>query len=283
VKIYKNILFFIYLFLLSGCVSFFDGSNCSTKAKTLSSLEFKVNLTTYSSNKSSNKSIVIIPPTGGTNYIDRKYANQFCEAGFNTIIIDEWTNAVLPSDFDLDLHQRAYSRGQAAISLVLNEIKTPFVGILGTSLGALHASVAAVKQDKLNAVFLVVGGLPIMKVVVTSDHEAMQKLYKKRQEEYGFKNPEENLAALEKAFHLEPTLQGDGYKNKDIGFSIALNDTVVPTNTQQAVIDYFKPSTVLTYNSSHFWGIANTWLYSSDQIVEFFKNSSEKVLISQRE
>ena len=271
--LFSSVVFLIFNF---GCVSIIDGSSCQISKEIYSGQNFKVDVSIYSKSKDSQKSLLIIPPTGGTNYIDKSYASQFCSAGFNVYILNSWTLASAPDDIDLDLHQRIYIRGQQAISLVIADIKTPFIGLLGTSLGALHGAVAASKQDRLNAVFLIVGGAPIREIIVTSDHPDMRDLFFARQKKYGFKNADENKTALESHFLLEPMQLGDGFKMKDLGVSIALNDTTVPTINQKKLVDYLKPKTIFEHSTSHFWGIFNTWLFSSQEIIIFFETSSKK-------
>ena len=275
-KIFAFFTSLTFLICSFGCVSVISGSDCQISKKIYTGTNYKVDVSKYSENKDSQKSLLIVPPTGGTNYIDKSYASQFCSAGYDVYLLNSWTLASAPEDFDLDLHQRDYVRGQQAVSLVLNDIKTKFIGLLGTSLGALHGAVAASKQERLNAVFLIVGGAPIREVIVTSDQQAMQELFSQRQKNYGFKNTDEYLAALETHFLLEPMQLDDGFKTKDIGVSIALNDTTVPTLNQKKLAEYLKPKTVIEHSTSHFWGIFNTWLFSSQEIIDFFEASQKK-------
>ncbi|MGZ3690264.1 MAG: hypothetical protein ACXVAX_02100, partial [Pseudobdellovibrio sp.] len=159
-----------------SCASWGSGRSCHIEQKNISEGDFKVDISLYSDGKASNKSLLLLPPTGGTNYIDRRYATEFCQAGYDVYLINTWTMLDDP-EVDLELHQRTYMRGQQALTLVIEKIKSPFIGLLGTSLGALHSAVAASYQDRLNAVFMIEGGAPISEVIVTSDQEKMRKLY----------------------------------------------------------------------------------------------------------
>jgi hypothetical protein len=53
---------------------------------------FKVQILKLQSKIPNQKSILIIPPTGGTNFIDRSYGKLFCENGFDVFILDRWTD-----------------------------------------------------------------------------------------------------------------------------------------------------------------------------------------------
>jgi hypothetical protein len=42
--------------------------------------------------------------------------------------------------------------------------------------------------------------------------------------------------------------------------------------------ELWKPTKVITHDSSHFWGIVKTWLFDSGDIVKFFDQSANKVI-----
>jgi hypothetical protein len=237
--------------------------------------DFKVQVTKYEPQDKTLKSILIIPPTGGTNYIDRSYAEKFCSVGYDVYILNHWTGDS-EMNSDLEIHQKLYARAQKAISITISEIETPFIGLLGTSLGALHGSIAANTQERLNAVFLIVGGAPITEAVVTSDQHAMRELRDQREKRFGFKNDEQYLTALKKAFFLEPMSQGNMYKRKDIGMVLADKDQTVPYALQLKLQAFFNPKKSITLPSSHFWAIVKTWFFHTPEVVEFFNSSANE-------
>ncbi|MDZ4660465.1 MAG: acyl-CoA thioester hydrolase/BAAT C-terminal domain-containing protein [Pseudomonadota bacterium] len=258
--------------LTTGCVTFSNNLACSSNEVLIGETDFKVQLTHYDPEGKSLKSILILPPTGGTNLIDRSYAKEFCAKGYDVYILNTWTDKLEESP-DLEYHQRFYTRGQKAISRVLAEVKTPFVGLLGTSIGALHSSIAATTVEKIDAVFIIVGGAPIAEIVLSSDQQQMIDLKYARKKLYGFKNDQENIEAIGKAFQLEPMQQGTLYKKKDLGMSIAKNDETVPTINQNKLRDYWQPKKVVSLSSNHFFGILKTWLFHTDELVSFFEES----------
>ncbi len=273
----KNILSFttiliFYISTWSGCSSL-SGRSFTTTEISYGSSDFEVKVAKYSGTNPSLKSILILPPTGGENFIDRSYAREFSRKGFDVYILQSWTGMDERSS-DLEIHQRLYGRGQKAIEVVLNQINSPYIGLLGTSVGALHGAVAASKQAKLNSVFIITGGAPVADVIVLSDQQAMQDLKKKRSERYGFKNAEENILAIDKNFSFEPMQLGDGYKSKDLGMVIAENDETVPTVTQENLKNYWKPKKVISYANGHFWGIVRTWLLDENEVITFFEQKA---------
>ncbi len=269
-----NIIWILILtlnFFSISCISTSESRNCEPESTQFGSAEFQVQISRYGG-QSSQKSLIIVPPTGRTNYIDKSYAEEFCSAGYDVYILDSWTGDV-ETTIELEIHQRFYGKAQTAITLVLDQIKSSYTGLLGTSVGGLHASIAASYQDRLQAVFVITTGIPIAEVVVNSDQEAMVKLKKERQKRYGFSTTQENILALGKAFTWEPQQLSEKYKEKDLGMSIALNDGTVPTENQIKLQDYWKPKKVITFSSNHFWGIIKTWLFSRDEVLEFFEES----------
>lgn len=258
-------------------------SSCSSVSKRTTSAplvdvadgNFKVDLTTCRAKDPTSKSLIILPPTGGTNTIDKSYTKRFCKEGFDVYLLNDWSRTG-ETGVDLGFHQRAYTNSQRAIGLVLAKIQTPFVGLLGTSVGATYAAVAANTFDKIDAIFFIVGGVPIMEVVATSDHPSMLRFHEKRFAEFGFKNDDEYQAALSKLFKYEPTIHPN--LGKSVGVVLATEDPTVPTKTQRQLIEYFKPSKVITMSSGHVWSVVKTWLFHTDELVDFFNDSARDCL-----
>lgn len=274
-KINYQILILLPFILLVGCTTFKKESGCSPQIVKLGSRDFSVEITSFRPLLTTEKTLLIIPPTGGTNTIDISYGKNFCKAGYQVAVLNDWTNKE-ERVIDLELHQRFYTKAQKAISLVLAETKTPFIGMLGTSVGALHAAISANTIPQLDAVYLIVGGANIAEVIVGSDQEAMIELKAERKMKYGFKTDQEIIQAIDHVFKLEPLAQGSLYKNKDIGMVIAENDLTVPTEYQIKLRDFYQPKEILLLPNNHFWAIISTWLFHEDQVLEFFEDSFKK-------
>lgn len=265
------------LLFITSCSTIEFGPDCKDHKVQLGTADFQVNASFFTTGQDTMKSIMIIPPTGGTNALDRSYARQFCRAGYQVAILNGWTNDQ-ETQSDLEIHQHFYSGAQKAVQIILTEIKSPYVGLLGTSVGALHAAISANSIARFNAVFLIAGGASIAEVIVNSDQQAMVDLKSARKNRYNFKNDSENIKAIGSAFNLEPMKLGTLYSKKDIGMVIAKQDHTVPTETQINLKDFFKPMKLVLLNNDHFWAIVKTWLFHSGEILDFFDSSSDKVL-----
>lgn len=260
--------------LIAGCSTFSNGGPCKSTSSSLGTSEFQVDITTYSSKSPGARAVIVLPPTGGTNRIDRSYSFKLCKAGFDVTIMNSWTGDSGTST-DLEIHEGFYSRMLTAFELTLTSIEAPYVGVLGTSLGGLYAAVAAAKFERLDGVFLIATGAPIVDVIVNSDQEAMRKLAETRRTRFGIVDDQDYTSKLAGKFTLEPMSQPPLQKKKDFGMVIAEEDTTVPTYYQRLLRDYLRPRIEISLKNAHFWAIVNTWLYHDDDIVEFFLESSK--------
>lgn len=262
----NSIFNFILLLIFSSCTYFKNG--CDQMQKTLIDDDFEVELLTYQAPKSK-KHIIIIPPTGGTNFLDRSYARNFCSEGFNVSILSHWSMNDEIS-YDLSIHQRFYSRAQRSIGMILNDLPPDEeVGILGTSVGGLHAAIAIGQFERIRSAFVITAGAPITGIIAHSDQEAMKKAWTKRQEMYGFKTKEEYITALKEAIKLAPRSMKES--NKRLGMVIATKDKTVPTRYQEELKEMWQPEKLITFDRNHFLGIVFTWAFKSKEIIDFFK------------
>ncbi len=225
----------------------------------------------YYHNDDSVKALLIIPPTGGTNIIDRSYARTFCAEGYNVYILDHFTDSD-EYNLDLDIHKRFYARTQRAIELILSQIpQTHTIGLLGTSVGAFHAAIAAGRNERVGNALLITGGADIAAIVVDSDQEAMRIARRKRNEMFGFKNRDEYYNELRKHIELDPLNYGPQYARKKISLVFATKDTTVPVANQKLLRMVTNSHRVLELHDDHFWAIVKTWLFYKDFVVGSFQ------------
>lgn len=262
--------------IISGCATI------ETTPKVLGSdSDFKVQVLFYKCEKNPQKTLLIMPPTGGTNYIDRSYAKKFCKNGYDVYIIESWTG-MNEQISELSIHQRLYTRAQQAIAVTLEQVHTPFVGLLGTSVGAMHSAVASTQQPRINAIFSIVGGVPITDIIIHSNQQAMIQVKLVRQKKYGVKDDQDYQNKLDEVFHLEPQKSGHLYKSKSLGVVVATQDKTVPTQNQNQLVQLWKPQTIITLNNDHFWGIVKTWLFHSGELVDFFDHAHQEFVDSSK-
>lgn len=219
----------------------------------------------------SEKTILILPPTGGTNLIDRSYARLLCAEGFNVYILDKFKGHD-EYNLDLDIHKRYYGRTQRAVDVILNEIPAKnTIGILGTSVGALHAAISVGRVDRIRNALIITGAADIAATIVDSDQGAMKTAREKRNKMFGFKSRDDYYNELKKHIELDPLFYEAKFPQKKISMVIATKDTTVPFQNQLLLKKISKPARVLEMNDDHFWAIMKTWLFHRDFVVDSFQ------------
>lgn len=232
--------------------------------------DFKVEVMTFRPEKP--KSIVLIlPPTGGINIIDKSYAKGLCERGHEVHILTHWSDDD-EFNYELEIHNRFYARSYRAIGLVLKNMRTDLkIGVLGTSVGGIFASIAASRYPQITSAMIITSGAHIPSIIANSNQLAMVDAWNVRRKRYGFKNKTEYIEALEKVIDLEPLNRLTMTTPKRFGLIIATEDKTVPTVNQERLKALWKPETVFYRKNGHFWGIVLTWLFDSEKIFSFFQ------------
>ena len=80
----------------------------------------------------------------------------------------------------LDIPAQLLVQAQQVIAKVIEE-KTQtedFLGILGTSVGAIHSATALRLYDRIQSGFLILEGIPIHKVIADSNEKTLKKYSK---------------------------------------------------------------------------------------------------------
>ncbi len=249
-------------------------STCLPKLMNYGDGDFTVNVSKYSPALSTQKTLVIFPPTGKTNFIDQRYARVFCQSGYEVLILNSWTGDE-GDDGDLGSHQRYYGRAQRAMGLALDQIHTPFIGVLGTSLGALFAAMSASLYPQINAVFSIVGGAPISSIIAESDQKALRGLFENRKLQYGFKNIEEYKHALEEKIQYDPLKMAKPPKKMYLGMIVGDGDETVPTTYQKNLKVFWQPRFSKTISGDHRGVIIKTWLFHTHEILDFFNSAAK--------
>ncbi|RYZ77505.1 MAG: hypothetical protein EOP05_01605, partial [Proteobacteria bacterium] len=119
----------------------------------------------------SGRAIILLPPTGGENIIDNKWANGFCKRGFRVAVVKTWE--VMPeNDVDLRMYDRTALRALVAIlhtTDYLQRTGAKSIGLLGTSLGAIQGAAAVGFDPRIKAAALIVGGIDLPEILTYSD------------------------------------------------------------------------------------------------------------------
>ncbi len=228
----------------------------------------------FPAKKASDRSVILLPPTGGENILDRGYANALCAAGFKVALLQTWTNQT-ESKLELTVHDEGALRALTAIRHVLdylNPSRPNQVGILGTSVGALSSALALGFDSRLNHGVLVVGGVGLAEIYSTSTQSDALKLREARMSAFGFTSIEEYRAALEKNVTIDPKDFADYSGKKNVLAFVGTEDATVATKNQRDLVQLFGAESV-EYNGDHLETILHTAFWQSEKIRNFFEKN----------
>lgn len=215
------------------------------------------------------RTVIILPPTGGINFLDRSYARGLSRRGADVLVLKSHTGEKEKS-IDLGLHERIHSAALRGFAMMLDSVpKDHEVSVMGTSLGGLYAAIAVNRHPEVKRALIIGAGAPIPKVIAESTTEGMIYLRKKRAQEFTFDSPADYAAAIAKRFTLDPLSTGEAFRTKDLGMIIFTEDTAVPTKYQKELRDFWQPKLLIERENSHFWGIVQTWLQEYYQVLGF--------------
>jgi dienelactone hydrolase len=177
------------VFLIISSLLFLSNvrADCSHKTLHFKKNDFAIEVLNYQPD-SPKSHVIIVPPTGGTNFLDRRYASGLCSRGINALILSHWTNDD-EYNIELSIHTRFYGRVYEAIGVLLDELpaKTK-IGIMGTSVGGLHAAIAASRYQQISSAFIISGGAHIPSIIANSDQALMKKIWQERRKLYNFQD-----------------------------------------------------------------------------------------------
>jgi dienelactone hydrolase len=217
------------------------------------------------------KTVIVMPPTGGENALDRGYAGTLCASGFRVALVEHWDSDTV-AELDMDMHDRGALRALAAVRHVvayLNPKRAGQLGILGTSVGAITSAMVLGAEPRISAGVLIVGGGGMVDVISASHEETLTKLREGRMKKFGFATQEDYKKALAPHIHIEPLdFIGDSGPKKVL-MMVALKDVTVPTKNQYDLYHAFGDQELLTHDSDHIGTILYTYITEQVKILRF--------------
>jgi hypothetical protein len=237
--------------------------------------EVSYSYTTYENkSKSSKRAVLILPPTGGKNIIDRGYAAMFCKKGFKVYILESWSG-IEQEGIAFDLHQKYQTSAQKAIFGVLTQISEEKISVMGTSAGAINFSVSLTIPEvtqKVSEFFSIVSGGPLCKVIASAGEEGLREVRKKRMQKFNIQSFEVYEDKICK------NLDWDTAKKKPdhmrVASVVALNDETVLTQFQKQLAKELDPELTLELDTGHRGAVIKTFLFHRKKVLKFFTDSS---------
>lgn len=271
-------LFYLGLVTLAACKTVEGDARvldkCEVVADAVATDGFEVRFERYQTAATSDRAIIIMPPTGGTTFLESRYAALFCKSGFNVYVVEGWTG-MSETSLDLAIHSRLFGRAQRAIESIIDvSAPTGFVGLLGTSVGGLHAATAAGHLERISAAFVIAAGAPVVDILAETDQEALESLRVRRMREFGLDGRDAYRNALAAEFEWEPLSFAAAAREKPLGMVVVEGDKTVPTLRQKQLRGAWEPEVAYVVSGfpfgAHPVGIFQAWLSHADDILAFF-------------
>lgn len=214
--------------------------------------------------------VLVVPPVGGENLIDKGYAKLICSRGMRAAILESFDNDTT-RDIDLGTYDRAALRTLAAAEHLLEYLRPQGkVGILGTSLGAIQSAFILGYDSRISAGVFIVGGDNLPEIITNSDEPGVAKVRQQQMAANHFRSPAEFERALEGSIRIEPSLFEDFSGPKDTAFYLATLDTTVPTKNQYDLVRAFHGSNVTLTEANHVTTVIRTFAEHAAEVVKFF-------------
>ena len=238
-----------------------------------------VDISLYKPRKGHNGSaVIVLPPTGGVNILDRGYANALCSQGITAAIVSGWSHQN-EIDLNFDMHNRAALRALAAVRHtveLLDLFQYNSIGILGTSIGAVTSTLVLGFEPRVTAAALIAGGAHFTDIIATSDESGASKLRAARMKKFGYKNIEEYSQAVKKNVWIEPAQFITSSVNIDSLIISADKDSTVLSKYQLQLAKLLQTKNHIHRPGNHFQVIKDSFFYNKSDIVNFFKKSLKK-------
>jgi hypothetical protein len=217
--------------------------------------------------------VLILPPTGGTNLIDRNYARMLCEQGFRAVILHGWEDPT-ENSIDWKCHDNTSLRALTAVRHVVEYIRPSRerrLGVLGTSAGSLTAAFALGVDPRIEAGYLIVPGANLPEILAESDLPRLVRLRARRMKHFHLANVRDYLRHLEQeiVFRLEDFLDYSG--TKPVQLILALKDKTVPTRYQRDLARLYKKASVIEMPYGHKLTVVNSFRRHKELVLKFFE------------
>lgn len=239
----------------------------------------KINISLYEAHPkhrgNSERAVILLPPTGGVNVLDRGYANELCSSGITVALVSGWDHQNDVS-LDINMHNRGAFRALAATRHVVEFLTSRnihSIGVLGTSIGAITGALALGYEPRIKTAALIVGSARFADVITETSEQGAAKLRQERMKHYGFKNLEEYRAAVRGTIKIEPAYFMDEAKSKSTLLLTGDADITVPTNYQLEMVEALKPQNHIVLRGNHYQAIKSSFFWHRAEIVKFFKKN----------
>lgn len=219
--------------------------------------------------------VILVPPTGGVNILDRGYANELCSQNISVALVKNWDFQDEIS-LDFNMHNNGALRAISAIHQVNNFLidhSASSIGIMGTSVGAISSSLSMAFENNIKAAVFIAGAVDFPNIIARSDEQGANSIREKRMQNLDLKSQEEYQSQVQKNVWINPKDFIQTWKHKPSFVILAEKDTTVPTDLQLEFAKELDNKNLLSIRKNHVDAIKESFFWHRKAVVEFFKRN----------
>lgn len=260
----------VALSVLSGCTSLSTRADCRASQRSEVDGDFSAHWVYYRSEipeAATRATVVIFPPTGGVTQLENWYAKRVCKAGYNAIVVKNWTgDDDLEPDFDR--HSRHFARAHRAFE-ILSAANPGRIRLLGTSLGGLYSLSLMARHDSIERAALITVGAPFTAIVAESGHSELVAVKKKRMKNFSIATEAEYRVRIDGALAHWDDIDKISEFDRPVLMVIGTKDETVPSRYQRDLAKLIKPRQTIEIESGHFLSILTAYFSHVDTVTSF--------------
>lgn len=224
--------------------------------------------------------IIIIPPTGGSNILDRSLKSSLCDLNFTVAILDNLHLEFDNIKEDLNIHDQYSIKFLKALHLVIKAEKRKTI-LIGASLGGVFASLAFSRNHSLfddliiGAVIVAAGG-PLHEIVASSQLPKLKALFERRKRAGMVSQHADYSYLLMDSIELDNIKWSQPQYRSELLFIITMQDDVMPVLNQRKLLEAFGNPKHYALNMGHLMGISYAYIFMVSDISEFIEKTIRK-------
>ncbi len=187
----------------------------------------------YEPRTGSEAQVLILPPTGGENLIDRLYARKLCKRGLGAVLVKTWS-------YDTE-----------------------------TSLGALYAATLLGSEKRIETGVIIVGGSPLSEILATSTIPGVTQQRVSRIEKLKLQDAQDYRLLMDKKINLDASNFLPLARGKSALMVTALKDKIVPTSTQLNLWEEMGRPARIDIKAGHLGAMISAYTWHRRSIEDF--------------
>lgn len=227
--------------------------------------------------------VIMVPPIGGVNLLDKKTAGTLCSNNMAALILtDDFANiesqakgALKPIEDHEQAVYRIVGAVKGTIEMINDDVNMDanHVGLFGVSLGGILSAFVMGTQPEISAGYFVVAGGDIPHILATSEQNDVAQIRQKRMDEQGFTSADDYEDYIRDNLHYDPADLGPTMVPETLRMVIAEQDTSVPSDNQVLLHDAFGQPKADYFNEGHVTTVISFLFPGSGRrkVSDFFK------------